>query len=495
MVGSARALAIGLLLVPRLAAAEKNGRCTGEYADDMAQLAPRARAFEQQPQAQYSYAVRNTATYECLSYGPDGSVRRARKKAILHGTGFGYRRSGNETLLITNNHIAEWPPVTDDDHTVDGVPAGCKKVGEVLKIVDNESDAYEADDVALTKVVSDPQLDVAILRAHAVLPTLPWKIGRSAALRTRNVVEVRGFPLGAFQATNVGKVVSAYDHDDYREWDHDDFVVDALLSPGNSGSPVLAVSCKTGEFELVGIYHAGYARGSALNVVVGIDQVRQMMQSLKRTPKPKTDEVGALGGRERSRLVEAARGQTEPFFPFGNLAAVARPRSDGAIVFEVFSREFPTKSQPILVLEDLPPLGATGGFGEVGRVWFGGAQGLKAWNRADLDADAQAQVARLTEALRRDALAAFAYRMAAHDAHSSRERFEKAATLERALSHNAALRRDLSSQLGDLAERLSPHGKDMAAALADAFAPAAVTPAAAPAAAQAAPGKREVGKR
>src|SRR5215471_1116511 len=309
----------------------------------MVQLAPRARAFEQQPQAQYSYAVRNTATYECLSYGPDGSVRRARKKAVLHGTGFGYRRSGNETLLMTNNHIAEWPPVTDDDHTVDGVPAGCKKVGEILKIVDNEADAYDADDVPLTRVVSDPQLDVAILRAHAVLPILPWKIGRSASLRTRNVVEVRGFPLGAFQATNVGKVVSAYDHDDYREWDHDDFVIDALLSPGNSGSPVLAVSCKTGEFELVGIYHAGYSRGSALNVVVGIDQVRQMMQSLKRTPRPKTDETLALGGHERTRLLEAVRNQPEPFFPFGPLVAVARPRADGAIVFEVFSREFPTK--------------------------------------------------------------------------------------------------------------------------------------------------------
>ena len=113
---------------------------------------------------------------------------------------------------------------------------------------------------------------------------LPWKIGRSAALRERNVVEVRGFPLGAFQATNVGKVVSAFDHDSYHEWDHDDFVVDALLSSGNSGSPVLAVSCRTGEFELVGIYHAGYAEGSALNVVVGIDQVRDLLTTLKRTP-------------------------------------------------------------------------------------------------------------------------------------------------------------------------------------------------------------------
>ena len=70
-----------------------------------------------------------------------------------------------------------------------------------------------------------------------------------------------GFPLGEFQATNVGKVISAYDHDEQGEWDHDDFVIDALLTSGGSGSPVLAVSCKTGEFELVGIFHARYNGG------------------------------------------------------------------------------------------------------------------------------------------------------------------------------------------------------------------------------------------
>jgi hypothetical protein len=177
--------------------------------------------------------------------------------------------------------------------------------------------------------------------------------------------------------------------------------------------------------------------------------------------------------------------------------AVARPRADDAIVFEVFGREFPTKAQPILVLEDLPPLNATGGFGEVGRIWFGGTQGLKAWTRAELDAEVQAQVARLAEALRRDALAAFAFRAASREAHASRERFEKAAALERALSHTVAARRDLATQLGDLAERLSPHSKDVPAALADAFSAPLAAPVAtpAPAAGPPSPGKRDVGKR
>ena len=94
----------------------------------------------------------------------------------------------------------------------------------------------------------------------------------SAGLGERDVVEVRGFPLDAFRATNVGTVVSLHDHDDDGDWDHEDFVIDALLSSGNSGSPVLAVSCATGEYELVGIFHAGYITLEGRRVVSAADR-------------------------------------------------------------------------------------------------------------------------------------------------------------------------------------------------------------------------------
>ena len=70
---------------------------------------------------------------------------------------------------------------------------------------------------------------------------LPYRIGKSAALRQGNAVEVRGFPLGLLHAVNTGKVVNPYDVDLEQGWDHVDFVIDALLSEGNSGSPVLAL--------------------------------------------------------------------------------------------------------------------------------------------------------------------------------------------------------------------------------------------------------------
>ena len=100
----------------------KGAFCSGAYADDFAALSPTAREAEQKPQSQsWVYAIRTTATYECLSYAGDGNVRRVRRKALAHGTGFGYRQQNGETYILTNQHVAEWPAVTDDEHKVDDV--------------------------------------------------------------------------------------------------------------------------------------------------------------------------------------------------------------------------------------------------------------------------------------------------------------------------------------------------------------------------------------
>ncbi|HXU69943.1 MAG TPA: serine protease [Polyangia bacterium] len=470
----ARRLALGIgLLACASSAARAEGEppqyCIGEYAEDLQSLAPKVRELEHQP---YSFCVRNTVVYECLSYAADGSVRRTRRQAVAHGTAFAYRQEAatGTTLLFTNEHVAEWPAVTPDGKTADGVPAGCKRVSENLRIVDNEQDDYEADDVSLTRIVADPQLDAAVLRAKATLPVLPWKIGHSAALHERDAVEVRGFPLGAFAATNVGKVVSAFQHDDEGQWDHDDFVVDALLSNGNSGSPVLAVSCKTGELELVGVYHAGYLQGSALNVVVGIDQLRDMMTTLKRTPRAHGEPNATLDEVSRATLARqvVATPWNEPFYPFGPFTAAVRPRGDGALVFEVFGRDFPFHTTPLFAFEDLAKPAA---FGDVGRMWFGGRGGIKSYSRSDLDADAQAAVMHTIEALRRDGVAFFANRSGATTPPKTRAEFEKAERAERSLSRTVAGRRELASSLADVADRLAPRPPEPTVALGELFTP------------------------
>jgi serine protease Do len=429
--------------------------CSGEYADSLLALAPTIRESELQ---HFSYCIRNTVIYECLSYGTDGNVRRARRTSVSHGTGFGFKQTKDSTLLLTNYHVSDYPLVTDDAHQVGTVPAGCKKISESLHIVDNESDSYERDDIALTRVVADPQLDAAVLKAKdPSLKILPWKLGKSAALRERNVVEVRGFPLGVFQAVSDGKVISAYDHDTDKDWDHDDFVIDALLSHGNSGSPVLAVSCKTGEFELVGMYHAGYTGASALNVVVGIDQLKDMMTTLKRKPKPHTDSMSGLDPAARARLMRDSPSVMESFFPFGPLAAMVLQRKDGTILFSLFAKGFPLHTEPIVVLEDRP---VAGEFGDLGRMWFGAAQGLKAYTRSEFDAETLAQIGRVLDGLRHVAVAAMEYRAAVSEASGSREQFERMSRLERALSRAADSHADLAQLAMDLADHLGPKGDD-----------------------------------
>jgi len=439
--------------------------CSGAYADELTTLSNDARAFDLSPEGVFSYCTRNTATYECLSYGLDGAVRRERRKAVLHGTAFAYKKQGTDTFLLTNDHVAAWPAVTDPQHAVDGIPAGCKKVSESLALVDDEHDSYARDDVQVTRVVTDPQLDVAILKTQATLHVMPWKVGRSAALRERNVVEVRGFPLGAFRATNVGKVISAIDHDDYGDWDHDDFVVDALLSAGNSGSPVLAVSCTTGEYELVGIYHAGYSAGSALNLVVGIDQVREMMTTLKRQPRSHRDDAVALDEGSRAAVRDALGPGGEMFFPFGPAAALARSGADGAFLFAVFPRDFPFSVDPLFVVEDLAPSGS-GSFGRPGRIWFGSMHGLKAYERASLDADAQQQTARVLDALRSDAASYAAYRRANGPDLTSRQASDRIRRMGQTLNRTTVARGELFQGLADLADKLAPIQGETATSLA-----------------------------
>jgi serine protease Do len=451
--------------VPASAAAVCGG---AGYADDFSALSVQARDYDRHPEASFSYCTRNTAVYECLSYGADGGIRRQRRTAVLHGTAFAYRRQGGDTLLLTNDHVGSWPAVTDAQHAVDGIPAGCKRVSESLALVDDEHDDYARDDVPVARVVTDPQLDVAVLKAHADLHVMPWKVGRSAALRERNVVEVRGFPLGAFRATNLGKVISEHDHDDYGDWDHDDFVIDALLSAGNSGSPVLAVSCATGEYELVGIFHAGYTQGSALNVVVGIDQVRDLMSTLKRTPHEHVADAPPMDGATRAGVDAAAaraRGQGT-FFPFGgNVAAVrAGAGGTGALLFALYARDFPQVAEPIAVVEDLPP-SSPSRFGEVGRVWFGTARGLKRVDPAQAEGDTAAQVARLVDALRADAAAAIAYRRDARQESSSRQTSQRLVRVAQSLARTAASRADLVQAVADAAERLGPQAGEPATLL------------------------------
>src|SRR5436190_21250120 len=411
LMGALIVIGIGFDLVTRSRLSATTGLiCEGEYADTLQVQSMRTRDFEQGPRSQYSYLVRSTAKYECPFFGPDGKLRRRRVQASELGTAFAYEASGNETYLFTNEHVAAWPEVTDTFHRIDGVPEGCKRVEDKLRIVRDERDDFEPGQVALTRVAVDPLLDAAILKASQRLTILPYKIGKSAGLRQGNAVAVRGFPLGVTQAVSSGKVVNPDDRDPEQGWDHVDFVIDALLSEGNSGSPVLAASCRTRDLELVGVYHAGYKGHGALNVVVGIDQLADFMRKKRRIPRAITADgsPGALGPVERRRVKDALAAGTLPLFDLGGLV-VRVEMSEGVLLYHIYGRQFPLDDRRVVVIEDLPK---TAAFGELGRLWVLGQTGWREWPPSALGADERDLLQRVGETIRLQVLHSLDYRHA-----------------------------------------------------------------------------------
>ncbi len=404
--------------------------CAGDYADALP--VEKASSIVDAVKEPFVFAIRNTATYEHVYYGREGKLRRAYLRSVVHGTGFAYRVVNGETQIVTNEHVASQPDVTDEDHLVEGVPTGSKKVREQLKIVRDETDDYEPGHIPLVKVLSDPQADIAVLKARKVLSVMPYRIGRSSALRPGNLVQVRGFPLGAFAALNSGKVLNPMTIDSERAWNHADFVVDALLASGNSGSPVFAISCHTSEPELVGVYHAGYTDAAALNAVVAIDQLRDELETLK-VPKRDPSAAKDVTAQDRDKLVkqlftDATHSLT---FPFAGRSVVASLVDPQTLRFSILDDDFPLSTQESMALVDH----GTNGFGTLDGITVQVDGQPTEVAASSLDQDVREHFDRLYESLWRQVLGVVEYRAklgkgklsadAFADAQAARQRLRK----------------------------------------------------------------------
>lgn len=435
------------------------------YSDTFLPLRDDVRAFEQDPANRYAYCIRSTATYECPSYASDGSLRRRQHKKTAYGTGFAYQIDGEQTRLLTNEHVVYWPFVTDSEHALEDVPFGCKRISRKLQIVDNEDDEYEADDIALDLLVEDRALDAAVVRAKGKLRLLPYRIGKSSALSTGDVVIVRGFPLGVFAAYNTGKIINTLDVDDYKHWNHKDFIVDAQLSSGNSGSPVLALHRRTGEYELVGMFHASYTRASSLNAVTTIDELRELMFDLKRSARSEAglgNELPLSEPEMRSRLLAAlADPDFVPFVSLGSLI-VRLHESGQRLLFEVFSKGFPLNDHRLALFLDEP---AEGGRGKLRRVWVGNERGYRAYAMTDLDASSAGLLKRVLQRLYVVSNSALAYRKLMSRVPDSREAVQKRAVLARSLSRTDTQDSDAAQQLLEFAQDKAPATTEAALSL------------------------------
>ncbi|MCC6747478.1 MAG: trypsin-like peptidase domain-containing protein [Deltaproteobacteria bacterium] len=437
--------------------ASRAARCAGTYATDLIALSKDARALEEQ--TRYTHCVRSSAVYQCAYYAVDGTLQTRRITTVAHATAFVFRRDAKQSYLLTNQHVSEWPLVSTNTDPGGRVPVGCKRVTQTVTIVDNEEDSYSQDDRPLARVLADETLDVSVLRTPEKLPALPFSLGQSAALRAGDALRVRGFPLGAFQAMHGGKVVSARERDREGRWDHWDFVTDAQLSAGNSGSPVLAVSCATGRFELVGVFHAGYYRGQSLNVVVGVDELRPIMTTLK--ARARTEPLAPLVAAQRQEILRGlARDPPAHLVPYGGQTLGIRVLG-GRMFYEVYSTRYPLHTWPRLIVEDLPGHG----FGQIGRVFAGSEHGLVGRSFSALEPRHQLRVGQLVDDLRRQVRLILTFREMEIPSRRSRPAYERYQAMERQLARGEALRASRLRVLLDWAVQLAPGHNDRAVTL------------------------------
>ena len=465
--------------------------CAGDYASA---LPPEIASRVIDSKEQFIYAVRSVTTYERVYYGRDGKLRKQYLRAVAHGTAFALRVVNGETLLVTNDHVASRPDVTDEDHTVEGIPPGAKKVREQLKIVRDESDDYEPGHVPLSKILSDPAADIAVVKAKKVLPVMPFRLGRSGALRAGNLAQVRGFPLGAFVALSQGKVINPYTEDTEKAWVHHDFIIDALLSAGNSGSPVFAISCHTGEPELVGVFHAGYTDAAALNVVVAIDQLKEELETLKVVKRDLSGARLEITAADRDKLVqdllEAPAHQL--IFPFGGRAVEVVLGEPTTLRFSILEEEYPLGLQETMALIDH----SASGFGTLDAVsWVIDDDAVEVPVGA-LDADTREHFERLYDGLWHQLLSVNDYRVRAAKGRASADAFADAQAVRSRLKKKVSDQKELLGLCAYDADRAglpTSHAPTAAAATATTAPAASTTATAAPAAAPAASGPASPG--
>jgi len=130
----------------------------------------------------------------------------------------------------------------------------------------------------------------------------------------------------------------------------------------------------------------------------------------------------------------------------------------GALLYHIYTRQFPLDDRRSLVLEDLPKDGA---FGEVGRMFVPAAASAspaaapwRAWPPSALGVEERELLGRAVDSIRVQVLRATDYRKTLANLASADER-RRGRELSRAITHDAVAAKDLANALLDMADRLA----------------------------------------
>ena len=245
--------------------------------------------------------------------------------------------------------------MTDTLHRIDGVPEGCKRVEDKLRIVRDERDDFDPGQIALTRVAVDPLLDAAILKANQQLTVLPYKIGKSAALRQGNAVDRARLPAGRHaggverQGRQPLRPRSGAGLGPRRLRDRRAAVGGELGQPG-AGGVVQVARAGAGRRlprRLQGARRAERRRRHRPARRVHAQEAAHPARDLRRG-------LARRAGRGRARARSRTRSRRARCRCSTSAAWSCAPRStDGALLYHVYGRQFPLDDRRVAVLEDL----------------------------------------------------------------------------------------------------------------------------------------------
>ena len=157
-----------------------------------------------------------------------GVVNFARNTTQGEGSGIVYKKDGNDTYIVTNQHV------------VDG--------GDYFEVVFSNGERSEA-----TLVGSDIYTDLAVLKVSGIEVEAIAEFGNTEDLKIGQTVIAIGNPLGLdFAGSATSGIVSGTDRvisvdlngDNYDDWEMTVLQTDTAINPGNSGGALINLDGK-----------------------------------------------------------------------------------------------------------------------------------------------------------------------------------------------------------------------------------------------------------
>lgn len=215
------------------------------------------------------HCIRNEVTYQKVGKGDQPKlVRRG------YGTAFAYERRDGQTYLVTNHHVIDSPSgfyrmergQTEGSFSV----AHYRKISERFTLVDDARDSDPKDDVVVSKVREDENVDIAVLRTKKDIHVSDrFVFDPSFEARRGDEVYLLGFPKALVRAQTKGVVADpaykAYDGAVYH-------ALDVTGTFGSSGSPYFVRRGErfhwAGNMRAVNLYQESYATLFSLGIPI-----------------------------------------------------------------------------------------------------------------------------------------------------------------------------------------------------------------------------------